>query len=180
MAASNEARPIEFDAVPPPAPSFSEAEAASRTYYGFVRHSFPHCFVCGPNRSIGDGLRLFPGEIEDRSMVAAPWMPDPTLAEGSGVVGMEFLWAALDCPSAFSFLPLPEGRTVVLGELCARVDATVSPSDECVVTGWQIGVDGRKHTAGSAIFSGSGQVVAVGRATWIEISADAFPEEASR
>jgi len=175
-----EARPVEFDAVPPPAPSFSEAEATSRTYQGFVRHSFPRCFVCGPKRSVGDGLRLFPGEIKDRSMVATPWIPDPTLADGTGVVGTEFLWAALDCPSAFSFLPLSEGKTVVLGELCARVDAAVSPSDRCTVIGWQIGVDGRKHLAGSAVFSESGQVIAVGRATWIEISADAFPAETDR
>jgi hypothetical protein len=172
-----EARPAECDAVPPAAPSFSEAEAASRTYYGFVRHSFPRCFVCGPKRAVGDGLRLFPGEIEGRSMVAAPWIPDATLADGAGVVGTEILWAALDCPSAFSFLPVSEGKTVVLGELCVRVDAAVSPFDRCAVIGWRIGVDGRKHIAGSAVFSESGLVIAVGRATWIEVSADAFPAE---
>lgn len=172
-----EARPVKFDAVPPLAPSFSEAETASRNYYGFVRHSFPYCFVCGTRRSIGDGLQLYPGDIKDRSIVATPWVPDSTLADGSGAVGIEFLWAALDCPSAFSFLPLPEGKRVVLGELCARIESTVSPSDKCVVTGWRIGVDGRKHVAGSAIFAESGKVIAVGRATWIEISAAAFPEE---
>jgi len=174
-----EARGIEFDVTPPPPPSFLEAEAASRSYYGFIHHSFPYCFVCGPKRSVADGLRLFPGKIEGRSVVAAPWIPDPTLADDSATVGVEFLWAALDCPGAFSFLPLPEGKTVVLGELCVRIDAPVSPGDRCVVIGWPISVDGRKHFAGSAIFAESGRVIAVSRATWIEVPASAFPDEAS-
>ena len=172
-----EARPIKFDAVPPPAPSFSEAEAASKNYSGFVQHSFPYCFVCGTRRSMGDGLRLFPGDIEKRSLVATPWVPDASLADGSGDVAVEFLWAALDSPSAFAFLPLPEGKRVVLGELCARIESAVLPSDKCVVTGWRIGVDGKKHVAGSAIYAESGKVIAVARATWIEISAAAFPDE---
>lgn len=175
-----EARPVTFDAAPPPAPSFAEAEAASRNYSGFVQHSFPYCFVCGTRRSVGDGLRLYPGEIEDRSMVAAPWVPDATLVDGSGVIGAEFLWAALDCPSAFAFLPLPEGKRVVLGELCARIESAVSPSGKYVVTGWRLAVEGRKHIAGSAVYCESGKVIAVGRATWIEISATAFPEETER
>ena len=175
-----EARPVKFDAVPPSAPSFSEAEAASRTYCGFVQHSFPYCFVCGTRRSVGDGLRLYPGDTEDRSMVVTPWVPDASLASGSSEVGMEFLWSALDCPSAFAFLPLPDGKRVVLGELCARIESAVLPFDKCVVTGWQIAVDGRKHVAGSAVFSELGKVIAVGRATWIEISATAFPDETER
>ena len=175
-----EARPVKFDAVPPPAPSFSEAKAASKNYSGFVQHSFPYCFVCGTRRSMGDGLRLFPGAIQDGSLVATPWVPDSSLADGSGDVAVEFLWAALDCPSAFAFLPLPEGKRVVLGELSVRIESAVSPFDKCVVMGWRIGVDGKKHVAGSAIFAESGKVIAVGRATWIEISAAAFPDETER
>ncbi len=172
-----EARPLDFDATPPPAPSFSEAEAASTHYQGFVQHGFPYCFVCGTRRSPGDGLRLYPGDTSDRSMVAAPWIPDASLADGTGAVATEFLWAALDCPSAFAFLPLPNGKRVVLGELCARIESAVAPGDRCVVTGWRIAAEGRKHVAGSAVFSESGRLIAVGRATWIEISASAFPDE---
>lgn len=175
-----EARPADFDARPPPAPSFSEAEAASKNFCGFVRHSFPQCFVCGTRRAMGDGLRLFPGGVENRSMVATPWIPDLSLADGSGMVAVEFLWAALDCPSAFAFLPLPDGKRVVLGELSARIESAVSPSEKCVVTGWHIGVEGKKYFAGSAIFGESGSVIAVGRATWIEISAAVFPDETER
>jgi hypothetical protein len=80
-------------------------------------------------------------------------------------------------PECFFVPALSEGNTVVLGELCARVDATVSPSDRCVVIGWRMGVDGRKHIAGTAVFAESGRVVAMGRATWIEVSASAFPDQ---
>lgn len=173
-----EARPTEFELSPPPPPTFREAETAARSYSGFTRHSFPNCFVCGPKRAAADGMRLFPGRIDGRSVVAAPWIPDATLAAASNKVGTEFLWAALDCPSAFSFLPVAEGQAVVLGELCVRIDAPVSPGDRCIVMGWPVRVEGRKHFAGSAVFTESGGLIACGLATWIEVPASAFPEEA--
>jgi hypothetical protein len=107
-------------------------------------------------------------------MVAAPWVPDPTLGNGSNTVRSEFLWAALDCTSGFAVLPIPEGKAIVLGELCARIDDSVTPSEKCVVIGWLLQVDGRKRFAGSAVFSSSGRPVAVGRATWIEVPSSAF------
>jgi hypothetical protein len=107
-------------------------------------------------------------------MVAAPWIPDSSLAEGSDIVRAEFLWAALDCTSGFAVLPVPEGKAIVLGELSARIDDSVAPGDECVVIGWPLHIDGRKRIAGSAVFSPSGRAVALGRATWIEIQASAF------
>src|SRR6185295_2660317 len=112
---------------------------------------------------------IFPGNIASRSMVAAPWIPDPSLAGGSGQVKDEFLWAALDCTSAFPLLPIPEGKAIVLGELCARIDGRVAPGEKCVVIGWQLQIDGRTRLAGSAVYTASGHPVAVGRATWIEV-----------
>lgn len=106
-----------------------------------------------------------------------PWIPDASLAERSGTLATEFIWAALDCPSGFALLPVPEGKTLVLGELCARVGSAVRPGDRCVVIGWPLHVDGRKHCAGSAIFTESGDAVAVGRATWIEVPVTAFTSE---
>jgi len=169
-----EAKAAALDLAPPAAPSFTEAEAAAKTYSGFTRHVFPRCFVCGPQRATGDGLRIFPGSTASRSMVAAPWVPDASLGNGSGEVRAEFLWAALDCTGAFSLLPIPEDKAIVLGELCARIDASIAPGEKCVVTGWQLQLDGRKRIAGSAVFSSSGRPVAVGRATWIEVPASAF------
>ena len=169
-----EAKAAALDLTPPTAPSFAEAEEAAKSYTGFARHVFPRCFVCGPQRASGDGLRIFPGSTTSRSMVAAPWIPDPSLGNGSNVVRSEFLWAALDCTSAFAVLPIPEGKAIVLGELCARIADSVTPGEKCVVIGWPLQVDGRKRFAGSAVFSSTGRPVAVGRATWIEVHASAF------
>src|SRR5262245_34104782 len=58
----------------PSAVGFGDAEVASRAYPGFRDHVFPRCFACGPARAIGDGLRIFPGPVRGRDMVAAPWI----------------------------------------------------------------------------------------------------------
>lgn len=169
-----EAKAAALDLAPPAAPSFAEAEEAAKSYIGFARHAFPRCFVCGPQRTNGDGLRIFPGSTASQLMVAAPWIPDTSLGDDSNQVRAEFLWAALDCTSGFAVLPVPEGKAIVLGELCVRIDDSVAPGEKCVVAGWPLQVDGRKRIAGSAVFSSSGRLVALGRATWIEVEASAF------
>jgi hypothetical protein len=169
-----EARTEAMTLTAPPGPAFAEAERASTGCSGFTRHAFPTCFVCGPDRAIGDGLRIFPGPVGSRSMVAAPWIPDTSLDDGSGHVAPEFLWAALDCTSAFPFLPMPDGQAIVLGELSVRIDGHVAPGEGCVVTGWAVGIEGRKHFSASALYSETGRPVAVGRATWIEVASSAF------
>lgn len=169
-----EAKAATLDLTPPRAPSFTEAEEAAKSCLGFTRHAFPRCFVCGPQRAVGDGLRIFPGPIESRSLVAAPWIPDESLTNGSVSVKPEFLWAVLDCTSAFAVLPISKGKAIVLGELCARIDGNLVPNEKCVVVGWPLQTDGRKRFSGSAVFSGLGHLVAVGRATWIEVPASAF------
>lgn len=167
-----EARTDELDLTPPAVPAFEEAQEATKSYAGFGRHPFPRCFVCGPERAKRDGLRIFAGPM--RSLVAAPWIPDSSLADRSGRVRPEFLWAALDCPGAWAGGPFPEGKALVLGELCARITGSVMPEEKCVVIGWPIESNGRKRYAGTAVFSGSGHPVAVARATWIEVPASAF------
>jgi hypothetical protein len=105
--------------VPEPV-GFPEAEAASRSYVGFRQHAFPTCFGCGPQHSEGDGLRIFPGQVEGRNIVAAPWTPDATLTDEGGTVRPEFAWAALDCTGGWALLAqLPE-RPVVLGRMAAK------------------------------------------------------------
>lgn len=169
-----EAKAAAVDLAPPRAPSYAQAESATGTYLGFRRHPFPRCFVCGPHRAAGDGLRLFPGSLEANGIVAAPWIPDVSLVNDSDTVGSEFLWAALDCTSGFAVLPVPEGQAIVLGELTARIDRDVTPNQKCVVVGWPLRVDGRKRYAGAAVLRDSGELLAVARATWIEVPASAF------
>jgi len=169
-----EAKAAVVDLAPPRVPSYAQAESAAGAYLGFTRHPFPRCFVCGPERRAGDGLRIFPGALEADGVVAAPWIPDRSLANGSGAIGREFLWAALDCTSGVAVSPIPEGRAIVLGELRARIDADVVPGEKCVVVGRPLRIEGRKRFSAAAVLRDSGELVAIGGATWIEVPANAF------
>jgi hypothetical protein len=149
---------VELD-VPPPV-DFETAERAAESYPGFERHAFPTCFVCGPDRAAGDGLRIFASPVPDRDLVAAPWIvPD----EVSG----RLVWAALDCPGAFAVM-FPDRGEVLLGRLAARIDRVPAAGERCVVLGWRLGEDGRKLYAGTALLGERGDACAVARATWIE------------
>jgi hypothetical protein len=172
-----EAKAAAIQLAPPRVPSYAQAESSAGRYLGFTRHPFPRCFVCGPERRAGDGLRIFPGSLDANGVVAGPWIPDRSLANDSDVIGHEFLWAALDCTSGFSVLPIPEGKAVVLGELSARIDGNVAPEDKCVVVGWPLRIEGRKRFSAAAVLRDSGELLAIGCATWIEVAASAFGGE---
>lgn len=163
-----EARVATLDLEPPRAPMFDEAAAAARAAPGLVAHELPRCFACGPQRAPGDGLRILPGPVPGRGLVAAPWIPEAAFADGTGV-RPEFVWAALDCPGGWAVEEVSEGAAILLGELCARIDRPVLPGRQHVVTGWSMGAEGRKRMAGAAIYSDSGQPLAVARATWIVV-----------
>lgn len=172
------ARPTTLDLDVPEAPGFAEARAASQRYRGFVNHWFPGCFVCGPRRAHADGLRIFAGPVEEEGspagMVAAAWIPDESLADASGFVAPEFLWAALDCPGAYSF-PEPPQHALMLGELAVSIEGSVAVGEKCVVIGWEFGRKGRKHFTGTALFGESGTCRALGQATWFEVPPPASP-----
>lgn len=173
-----EGRSATIDLTLPESPSISEAKEASKSYLGFTDHRFPRCFVCGPFREEGDGMRIFAGPIQESSVVAAPWIVDASLDKESRIPD-EFLWAALDCPSGFAVLPVQEGMTIVLGQQSASIYGSVRAGEKCVVTGWPIRVEGRKHMAGSTVFSEAGEAVASGRSTWIEVPESEFPAESA-
>lgn len=153
-----EAHAAEVALEPPPTVTWEEAVAARRPD---PSSPFPHCFVCGRDRAAGDGLRVFAGPVGREGLVAAPWTP------AADTVGPEFVWAALDCPGAYA-TGVPGRGTVVLGRLAARVDRVPAAGERCVVVGWPLGADGRKHGAGTALLTADGELLGLGRATWIE------------
>lgn len=156
--------------VPKP-PSYVQALDAAVHYTGHHQHPFPTCFVCGPQRVVNDGLRVFAGKLPDTNVFAAPWLPHAGLADysngGDGKVRPEFIWAALDCPGAFASVPV--GRPALLGELSVFIDRSVHVDEPCVVLSWQILIEGRKHKVGTALFDEDGEQCAVGVATWVEL-----------
>jgi hypothetical protein len=151
----------------PSPPSLAEAEAGAAAYTGFREHAFPSCFVCGPERAEGDGLRIFAGPVAERStLVAAPWTPAADLCREDGRVRREFVWAALDCPGAFA-VGYPDRGETLLGRLAVHVHALPQGGEQCIVAGWPLGEDGRKLYAATALFRKSGEALAWARATWI-------------
>jgi hypothetical protein len=176
-----EARPTQLRFDLPPAASYFEAVEASRRYAGFVSHRFPTCFVCGTQRVRGDGMRIFAGPLEERGLVAAPWVPDASLDGGGGKVRPEFMSAALDCPGYYAIVASlqasPDRATrdgprldpmMLLGELTVHLDRLVHVGESCTVIGWARASNGRKHEAGTAILDEDGVPCARAHAVWIE------------
>lgn len=163
-----EAQRAKLDLEVPAPVSFEEAQASSERYIARHEHAFPTCFVCGPRRDPGDGLRIFAGRRSPGEPVAAPWIPDPSVCDADGLVRPEILWAALDCPGYFGVTDVV--LAAVLGRMTAAVRPVVRAGDRLVAMGWSLGRDGRKLAAGSALFTEGGELVGRSRQTWIVLA----------
>jgi hypothetical protein len=149
--------------------SFDDAVNAAQHSPAFHNHPFPTCFVCGPDRAEGDGLRIFPGRLAgDASGFAAPWTPAAEFADEHGNVRDLFIWAAMDCPTGFA-AGFPWAGKLVTGRLGVNFVAPVRAGEHCVLVSWKTGAEGRKHHASAALLGGDGTVRAHARATWIKL-----------
>lgn len=167
-----EARPAELDLEDPgPVSPHRATEAAERFPFAGDDHAFPSCFVCGPDREHGDGLRIFAGPVGGEDGVhAAPWTPDASLAGPEGDVLPEFVWASLDCPTAAPVANPGSVPPIVLARMTARVEGAVRAGEPHVLVSWPLGRDGRKRHAASALYSADGERLGAARALWIELS----------
>jgi hypothetical protein len=155
--------------------SFDEARAAeASTPIKPHEHPLPTCFVCGPARALGVGLRISAGPLADHSPVlAATWIPDASLAAEDGLIASEFLWSALDCPTGYACSHDRDNggfdkTPLLLGRMSAWIATRPRQGERCVITSWQVGRDGRKRLAEAAVY-GEGSLLAVARATWIAV-----------
>jgi hypothetical protein len=159
------------DAGPPadlPAPvDLAVARAAAAGYPGLVRHPYPTCFGCGPERAPGDGLRISPGPVPGRRVVAAAWTPHASVVV-DGEVPLAVAWAALDCTGGWAGLGDVEGR-FVLGTMRGGVTAHPAAGAPHVVTGWQQGLEGRKLGCASSLRTAAGDLLGWSQQTWIRI-----------
>ncbi|MEM9918974.1 MAG: hypothetical protein AAF990_12810 [Bacteroidota bacterium] len=162
-------RPGKIQLKAPPAPSFEEAAQAAKRHIGYRQPTaFPTCFVCGLERPEQDGLQIYSGKLEGQNIYAAPWVPDASLEAADGWVGIEFLWAALDCPGAYAVMK-EELMTVVLGRMTAQIVRNIKVGERCVVISWSKGQERKKHFCGTAIYNENDQLCAVGDAIWIRL-----------
>jgi hypothetical protein len=167
-----EAAPLIFSAhIPHEHIDFEQANRSAAGSPAFHNHPFPTCFTCGPDRAEGDGLRIFPGKWQGsaREYFVAPWAPHPDLADNSGHVREEIIWAAMDCPTGFA-AGFPWAGTLVTGRLGARLVAPVRVGEKCILLSWATGLEGRKHFAECVLFGEDGSLRAESRATWIKLA----------
>jgi hypothetical protein len=164
-----DARPATLDDIAPPAPvSYVEALDAARhaPWSDPAQHPCPGCFVCGPLRARGDGLRLFAGVVPERDVVATGWLPDASLGLADGKVAPAFIAAALDCPG---FQALRTGmKPWLLGEYTCRIDRRVHVDEPCVILGWKLETKGRRSIVGTALYDEDGELCALAKGVWIE------------
>lgn len=162
--------------IPVPAdrsPTFDEALAATARTFDPCFHKLPMCFVCGPDREPGDGLRIFcgpldPADIEWNGTVAAPWTPE-AFTGGDDAVRSEFVWASLDCPTAFA-AGSPRGfPTILLGRQTVKIVRRPDVGEKCIITAGLTGREGRKYFAEATLFGGEGAAIAACKAVWIEV-----------
>ena len=173
------ARAGELGTVPPPPVALDEAERRAAAFDEVAyraAHPFPRCFTCGPDRSAGDGLRLFPAATGHDAMVVWPWTPHESVVDASGLVEPRVMWAALDCPSGLAWMmaDLDDVPPMVLGSMTARIDRRPRAGERLVTAGWRGDADGRRRAAGSAIWDTDGAALAIAEAVWVVLD----PEQA--
>jgi hypothetical protein len=176
------ARPFVADIDLLPQATLVEAKAATARSIGPDRHVLPECFVCGPGREHGDGLRVFAGPIDPNDTkwegpLAADWTPDESFADNDGLVATEFLWSALDCPTGYTALkPDAHGggsnQSMLLGRIAVRIDRRPQVGEPCVLVVKLIGREGRKITADGVLRDAAGETLAIARALWIAVDKD--------
>jgi hypothetical protein len=153
--------------------SRGQAETAHPLYPGLFDHSFNGCFVCGPERDIGDGLRLCPGPIGD-GRTGCVWTPDDSVAdEQTGrFAGLEFVWAALDCPGGWTSDLI--ARPLVLGRMTAAIHRLPEIGRPVVIVGERFETNGRKTRTGTAAYDENNRLVGRAEQVWIEVDPAAF------
>src|SRR5689334_1566990 len=164
-----EANPTTISVVPPPPIRLEAATAAMSSSFALdARHPCPTCFVCGPKRKVHDGLRIFPAAIDEK-IHAAAWLPTAVFGDSRQLVALEFLWAALDCPTGFA-AGFPIAGKLVTGRLAVEQLQPVHIGESCLLLSWPLGVEGRKHFSAACLYQNQ-EPCAVARATWIRIEA---------
>lgn len=131
--------------------------------------SFPTCVACGPERAVGDGLRIFAGPVDGRDMVAAPWFTDPNLAGTDDYIAARYIWTALDCPSYAALEAGRESIPALLGRICGTVQQPIAAGQRATIIAWPLASDGRKLHSASALFAADGTLCAYAKMTWIVV-----------
>jgi len=124
----------------------------------------PICFCCGADHD--QGLKVFAAPVQNGEQVAAVWKTSKEWGDEMGYLPDSFLWTALDCPGQFAFLA-DDIMTGLLGRITGQIYQKVKAGGEYLVSGWRIGIEGKKHFAGTAIHDRDGNLLACAKSVWI-------------
>ena len=106
------------------------------------------------------------------------WTPREDLAGEDGLVRAEFLWAALDCPTAYA---LRVGDTfTLLGRMAAEIIRRPKPGERLIAAAWQVKQDGRKYFSDSVLLDENREIIAAANTLWIELKDTALIEKLRR
>lgn len=164
-----EARAGTVDHLSPPPPPADWSEVTRRGEEGGSPQDsdFHWCIVCGRGRPVGEGLRVFGTAGPEPGYSLSCYVPHAAHADASGRIRPEFVWGTLDCPGAWAAQDPDDWRPALTGRMTARVIDPPRVGERCAVVGWRLGVDGRKLYSGTALYTESGRLCALGHCTWI-------------
>jgi hypothetical protein len=136
---------------------------------GFDRHPYPVCFVCGTDRTDGFGLRI--GAAGD-GLSGGVWTPSGLLLPSREVVPPAFVWAVVDCVTAWTFADHwndPDWWPALTGQLAVTLTGAVRRERDHVVAGRVLRKEGRRIVIGAVVQDDAGRSCAHAEATWIVV-----------
>jgi hypothetical protein len=148
-----------------------EQVAGSAPHPGYARHPYPGCFMCGTERP--DGLQLRVASIGD-GLTAGVWRPAGPLLPDRAAVPAEFVWAAIDCLTAWAFADHwadPGWWPALTGRMAVTMDGEVRRERDHVVLARVVGRDGRRITVQAVVADAEGNPRARAEATWVVVPA---------
>ena len=163
-----EGKALDFEVNFPTPVSYDEAVGCSTKYIGFNDHHFNSCFVCGPNRKVEDGLRIFAGATHQSNVVAAPWQPFDNLFDEQGQLKKVFYWAAMDCPSYFAIVG-QKMTVLLLGKMACKIVNPIQMGEKIIVMAWKEKEEGRKFYSGTVLYGEDGTVKSYSKNLWIAL-----------
>ncbi len=147
--------------------SSSDVAAAERDWAQTMAqiHPFPTCFACGPERAVGSGLGLRPGQVDDSGRYVTTWLP-----KVDGSVAPWLVWTALDCPSGAPALgAVGADEQVVTGTISVIIDGPAPGDGDYQIISRLTDRQGRKLATEAALIDGEGRVLASCSALWIAV-----------
>ena len=165
-----------------PAPWINRDDATDCSDKGLagslINHPFPTCFVCGPNRHEGDGMRVFTGPQKDTNLFGARWHAHPAWSSNGTTIDPKYVWSALDCPSsgpAFA-TSVEAGSDIayVLGTLSVQIHRDVKVGEDYSIVCATDERHERLYRTRVSLYGLDQEPLATGAAVWIQVPRSMF------